>query len=162
MQIVLKENLSLLEKKSRELNEAEPIVMVMELGKRDYYQRELLLRYLDILSQFRNFKFIVFVDASKRFTAYMPSWAVKGLLSSPELGNAFIHAVNEGITHELFRYPGVVGETIHTHSTNAEALREMMRQILEALVVTDENNQLMGMVEREQILSRMMLSLVTK
>jgi len=55
-----------------------------------------------------------------------------------------------------------VGETILTHSTNAEARREMMRQNLEALVVTDENNQLMGIVEREQILSRMMLSLVTK
>ena len=53
MQIVLNENLSLLEKKSRELNEAEPIVMVMELGKRDYYQREVVLRYLEILSQFQ-------------------------------------------------------------------------------------------------------------
>jgi len=159
MQIVLKESMSLLEKKRRELNEAQPIAMIMELGKRNYYGREAVLGYLEMLSQFRNFKFVVFVDNNKRFVAYMPSWAVKGLLSKPELGNAFISAVNEGIATDLFQYPGIVRETIRTCTTNVEALREMMRQNLEALVVTDENNQLTGIVEREQILSRMMLSL---
>src|SRR5262245_47112260 len=160
MPIVLIESLILLERKRQEFNEAQPIVMIMELGKRDYYQREAALKHLEMLSQFRNFKFVVFVDQAKRFVAYMPSWAVKGLLGSSELGDAFIHAVNEGLTRELFRYPGIVKETIRTHSNNAEALREMLRQNLEALVVPDENNQLIGVVEREQILSRMMLSLV--
>jgi signal-transduction protein with cAMP-binding, CBS, and nucleotidyltransferase domain len=159
MQIVEKESVELLERKRQELNEAQPIVMIMELGKVNYYQRQATLSYLEMLSQFRNFKFVVFVDKSKRFVAYMPSWAVKGLLSKQQLGDEFIWGINQGRIQDLFRYPGVVRETIRTQSTNAEALREMTRQNLEALVVIDENSQLKGVVEREQVLSRMMLSL---
>jgi CBS domain-containing protein len=159
MQIVEKEGLMLLERKRQELNEAQPIVMIMELGKRSFYKREAVQKYLDVLSQFRNFKFVVFVDSGKRFAAYMPSWSLKNLLSINELGDWFINVVNDGRAQELFRYPGVVRETIHTQSTNTEALREMTKQNSDALVVIDEKNELAGVVEREQILSRMMLSL---
>lgn len=159
MQIIVKEGLNLLEEKKRQLNEAQPIVMIMELGKVNYYKREDVLAYLELLSQFRNFKFVVFVDSKRQFVAYMPSWAVKGLLSKPELGYEFINVINNGNRQELFRYPGVISETIRTQSTNAEALREMTRRNLEALVVIDERNQLKGVVEREQVLSRMILSL---
>jgi hypothetical protein len=170
MQMVSKESVKFLERKQREIDETKPIVMLMKLGKtseddysqseRDYYGRQAVLQYLEALSKFRNFKFIVFVDINQRFLAYMPSWALKGLLSEPELGGRFIRAVNQGRKSELFRYPGLVREAIRTQSTNAEALREMMRQNLEALIVTDENDRLAGVVEREQVLSRMMLSLV--
>ena len=159
MQIVLKSSSALLEKKREELNESQPIVMIMELGKGGY-GREMALGYLEVLSQFRNFKFVVFVDINKRFLGYMPSWAVKSLLSKHELGEEFIDVINTGKFSELFRYPGVVTETISTQWTNVEALREMTRRNLEALVVIDENKQLVGVVEREQILSKMMLSLV--
>jgi predicted transcriptional regulator len=60
---------------------------------------------------------------------------------------------------ELFSYPGVVRKTISTASTNAEALREMMVKNLEALVVTDEDNRLKGIAEREQILTKMVLDM---
>jgi CBS domain-containing protein len=159
MQIVLKEGLGILEKKRLDLNEAQPIVMIMEIGKRGYYDREAVLKYIEILSQFRNFKFVVFVDKNNQFVSYMPSWAVKGLISKQYLGDEFISIINTGNKTVLFQFPGVVRETIRTESTNAEALREMTKQNLEALVVIDGNNQLKGVVEREQILSKMMLSL---
>lgn len=159
MQIIRKSSSALLDKKREEINEAQPIVMIMELGKGGY-ERDLALGYLEVLSQFRNFKFVVFVDTSNRFLGYMPSWAAKGLLVKNELGGEFINVINTGRTSDLFRYPGFVTETISTQWTNADALHEMTRQNLEALVVIDENKQLIGVVEREQILSRMMLSLV--
>ena len=54
MQVVLKESLSVLERKRQELSEAQPIVMIMELGKRDYFQREAVLRYLsDAVDKYR-------------------------------------------------------------------------------------------------------------
>ncbi|MDQ3639076.1 MAG: CBS domain-containing protein, partial [Actinomycetota bacterium] len=56
-------------------------------------------------------------------------------------------------------YPGVVRKTISTRSTNAEALREMMAKNLEALVVTDEDNRLKGIAEREHVLTRMVLDM---
>lgn len=159
MQVIAKGSRRFLEIKQQEIDETKPIVMSLELGK-SFYHREDVLGYLDVFNQFRNFKFIVFVDDNQQFLAYMQSWTLKGLLSQIELGNEFISTINEGRLFELFRYPGLVRKVINTQSTNAEALREMMSQNLEALVVTDENNKLVGVVEREQILSRMMLSLV--
>lgn len=159
MQIVVKEGVQALERKRQTLNEAQPIVMTMVLGRGRYYNTEDTLRYIDVLSQFRNFRFVVFVDDSDRFVAYMPISSLKGILRVPELGEHLIYAVNEGQVQDLFRFPGVVRETISTQSTNAEALREMTRQNLEALVVIDENRHLRGVVERKQVLSRMMLAL---
>lgn len=159
MQIVAKEGVQALERKREKLNEAQPIVMTMVLGRGRYYNREDTLRYIDVLSQFRSFRFVVFVDDSGRFVAYTPVSSFKGILRVPELGEHFIYAVNEGQMQDLFRFPGVVRETISTQSTNAEALREMTRQNLEALVVIDENRHLTGVVERKQVLSRMMLAL---
>lgn len=159
MQTIAKDSRQELERKRREINESRPIIMTMTLGKTNYYNRVVVLDYIEVLSQFRNFKFVVFVDGEGRFVAYMPSWAVKGLLSKPELGNAFIEAINRGSSEELFSYPGVVKDTISTQSTNAEALREMTKQNLEALVVIDEKRGLKGVVERDQVLSKMMLAL---
>jgi predicted transcriptional regulator len=78
----------------------------------------------------------------------------------PDLADEFIDSVNEGQIAQVLRYPGVVKKTISTKSTNADALREMLEQNIEALVVIDERRKLRGVVEREQVLSRMMLSLV--
>ena len=128
--------------------------MIMELGKTNYYRREDVLAYLELLSRFRNFKFVVFVNSKRQFVAYMQSWAVKGLLSKPQLGDEFIYTINNGLTQDLFRYPGIVKETIHMKSTNTDALREMTRKNLEALVVTDENNQLGGVVEAQQVVEQ--------
>jgi len=159
MQIVVKAGVRALQEQRQQLNEAKPIVMTMELGRRGYYNKEAVLEYIKNLSQFRNFKFVVFLDEGKRFLAYMPSWAFRGLISMPELGYEFINVINESHLEDLFRYPGVVRETISTECTDAEALSEMLEQNLEALVVIDENRNLKGVVEREQVLSRMMLAL---
>lgn len=171
MQGVSKSSLDFLERKRHQIDESKPIVMIMELGIAnedslhqgsyyDRYDREAVLQYIEVISKFRNFKFIAFVDDEQKFLAYMPSWALKELLSDERLGDGFIESINEGQTHRLSRYPGLIREVIRTQSTNAEALREMMKQNLEALIVIDENNRLAGVVERDQVLSRMVLSLV--
>jgi hypothetical protein len=161
MQIVVKEGIRALQEKKQELDEGKPIIMTMTLGKSDYYRRNAVLEYIEVLSQFRNFKFVVFIDDNNRFVAYMPAWSLKGLLSKEQLGREFIDIVNGGRSQALFSFPGVVRETISTKSTNAQALQEMTKQNTEALVVIDENRNLKGVIEREQVLSKMMLVLTT-
>jgi predicted transcriptional regulator len=56
------------------------------------------------------------------------------------------------------RYPGIVSRTITTKTTNIDALKEMTAQDLDALVVTDDQ-MVKGVVEREQILSRLILAI---
>lgn len=160
-QVVAKEAVrSLIERKATEIDESKPIVMTMGIGKQDQYNAEDVKQYMSVLSQFRNFKFVLFLDRDGKFVAYMPSWALKQLLQVPDLAEEFLNSINEGQMAQVLRYPGVVKKTISTESTNAEALREMLEQNIEALVVIDEQRKLRGVVEREQVLSRMMLSLV--
>jgi hypothetical protein len=159
MEIVAKAPVSTLKEKWQNLNEAFPIVMTMSLGKSQYYTVPATFTYLEDLSRYRNFKFVVFLDSESKFVAYMPAWSLKGLLSKPELGQEFINDINEDKKRDLFTYPGVIKETISVQSTNTEALQEMTKQNLEALVVIDNDRKLKGVVEREQILSKMMLAL---
>ncbi len=160
-QIIAKEGVrNLIERKAKEIDESKPIVMTMSIGGQAQYNPPDVEQYLSVLSQFRNFKFVLFLDRDENFVAYMPSWALKQLLQVPDLAWEFLDTVNQGQIAQVLRYPGVVKKTISTRSTNAEALREMLEQNIEALVVIDEQRKLRGVVEREQVLSRMMLSLV--
>jgi CBS domain-containing protein len=67
--------------------------------------------------------------------------------------------ISEGNIGELRRYPGIVTRTISTKTTNFEALQKMTAQNIEALVVIDEDGKLKGVVEREQILSKLLLGM---
>lgn len=122
------------------------------------YTTEALTEYVEALWRFRNFKLVVILDRDARFLAYMPAWAVKNILSAPDTSAEFIRALNEG-RQQLLAYPGVVRKTISIRSTNVEALRETSAKNIDALVVTDEDNRLKGIAEREQVLSKMMFDL---
>jgi len=150
----------LIERKAHEIDDSQPIIMTMTLSGNAQYNPVDVEQYLKVLSQFRNFKFVVFLDREDRFVAYIPSWALRQLLQLPDLAGEFINAINMGQAAQVIRYPGVVRKTISVRSTNAEALREMLAQNIEALLVVDDTRKLRGVIQREQVLSRMMLSLV--
>ncbi len=158
MQVAAKEGFRALQKRKQDLDESRPIAMTMVLGKQGYYSRDAVLAYIESLSQYRNFKFVVFLDDKSRFVAYMPFWAVRSLLQTAG-GEDFISTINEGRLMDLFKVPGIIKDPIFVDETNAQALKKMMDQNLEALVVVDKNKALKGIVERDYILSAMILSL---
>ena len=158
MEVVAKEGIRELEKRKKYMDESKPIVLTLTLG-RPGYNREVMLQYLEVLSRYRNFKFVVILNATNNFVAYIPSWAVMQILRLTNLGYEFVDIISQGNIGELRRYPGVVTKTISTKTTNLDALREMTSHNLEALVVTDENMNLKGVVEREQIISKLLLGI---
>lgn len=148
-----------------ELNESKPIVMIIIIGRGDY-DRVITLGFIEKLLLQRSFKFVVFLSEDKqskdkRVLAYMPSWATREILNKPGIGEEFISIINnDDRFREIYSYPNVTKETISVKENNAKALRQMIELNLDALVVVDENSQLKGVVERERLLSRMMLTLV--
>lgn len=161
LQIVAKEGIRALQNKKGEIDESKPIVMYMTIGNGiGYYDWNAVSKYMNFLVQYSNFKFVVFLDKNERFVAYMQSRAFKSLITLEELGFEFINSINDGRLNDLFRYPGVVKETITTKSTNIEALQKMTKENLEALVVIDDDRKLKGVIEREQVISKIMLTLV--
>ena len=138
---------------------SDPIVMTVPLDGGERYRLPALRKYLDTLSHLRTFKFVVFVDANGRFVAYAPHWLVKGFLERPGLAGEFVGTLNSGRVKSLRMYPGIVSDVITVAHTNAHALREMDRLNLEALVVVDEDRRVAGIVERDQVLGKMLLAL---
>jgi CBS-domain-containing membrane protein len=65
-----------------------------------------------------------------------------------------------GNEHGIFQYPGILKNVIKSDATNVEALGAMDQYALDALAVVDEDRQLKGIIEREQLMSRLILSLV--
>jgi CBS domain-containing protein len=142
-----------------EYDSSEPIVMTVPIDGRHTYNRRALLEYLSTLGHLRTFKFVVFVDGDGVFVGYAPNWLVQGLLERGGLAKEFVRRLNSGRTKSLRAYPGIVSEAITTSHTNAHALREMDRLNLEALVVVNDEKRVAGIVERDQVLSKMLLAL---
>ncbi len=143
------------------LSEERPILMVIRLG--EIYPRETTLGFIEKLSLYRSFKLIAFVDAENRLSAFMPVWAIRQTLSKPALGEEFLEIVrNPGRRNELTSYQNVIQESIKTGSKSLDALRIMNKKNLSAFVVTDEQNKIQGVVERDKVISQMMLKLAEK
>jgi hypothetical protein len=102
-------------------------------------------------------KLVAFVDDNERFLACMTPLTALSILRSPVMME-FANVINEG-NAALFGYPGIVRKTLSTGTTNTEALRVMTDSNVETVVVTDEENRLKWIAEREQVLSRMVLAL---
>lgn len=164
MAVVQKMGLSDLQQVLRNIDEAKPTVMRMTLGGAPSsgvylpYHPDALLAYLDALAQVRNFKLVVLVDEHGEFVACMAHWTLRGILNDRALGREFVGAINEDDRDRVLRYPGTITSAITSATTNAEALREMERYSLESLLVVDDGTP-KGVVERERILTNMLLTL---
>lgn len=156
--IVKKRGLGELRTRIPGLDESKPIILTLPLGKAGYLDRETLQRYMQLLSQFPSFKFVVIQDRSGELVAYVTARTMQTILASERLGEELVRTINEGNTQQLMRYPGILSRTTTTKTSNIDALKEMVAQDLDALVVT-ENHKVKGVIEREQIISRLILAM---
>jgi len=140
------------------LDETKPITFSLTLG-RIRYSKEAVLQYMDTLLQYRTFKFVVLLDDEDNFVAYIPSRTMFNLLKMEDTGDQFIQSINEGNVLKLQKYPGVITKALSIQASNVDALREMTERNLEALVVIDKDQKIKGVVEREQIVNKLLLGI---
>jgi hypothetical protein len=159
MEIVAKRGFNELIKRTKYIDESKPIVLTLTLGIANY-DSHVMKMYLETLSRYPNFKFVVVLNTAGKFTAYIPSRAMLQILQLGNLGDEFLDNIRLDRIGELRRYPGVITKTVSTKTTNLVALQEMANQNLQALVVIDENLHLKGVVEREQIINKLLLGIV--
>jgi hypothetical protein len=87
--------------------------------------------------------------------------SVTKLLASDQ-GASFVEKINDGSLRqeEASQFPGIVFDAMPNSETNIEALKEMERRHLDALVIIYGDGHIKGVLSREQVLSSMMLALV--
>ena len=143
------------------LNETEPVVMTILLGRGDY-RREETLGFIEKLARYQSFKFVVFLDRNNKLVAYMRSWAIRQLLSKQEFSKNFLSIVNRsgGFT-ELLDYPHVLGieATLGIKDDNENALRKMTELKQDAIVAVDEKRHVCGVIEQAHIINQLILTL---
>lgn len=154
------------------LQPSKPTVLTFILGGNNYYIHEIILKYLNVLSQYQVIKFAVFLNTEREFVAYTSLSQLKHILAIPNgreeensnynintrEGKNFVKDLMSGNINSLLRYPGIMNTTISATSTNIEALQVMSDNNLEAIIVVDEHRRLKGIIKKEQILTKLMLS----
>ena len=136
------------------------LILTVTLGKVDHYKETALLNYLKALSQYRNFTFLVILEQDEEVYAYVAGWRATQILEM-EMGmgsHDFVGAINQGLKQDLSRYE-LVKMTVRATDTNIDVLKKMTDLKMDALIVTDEEGKLKGVVERELVLSKLMLAI---
>ena len=155
--VVMKGGIEELQPMLERLEKSMYIVLTVTLG--EHYDPTALMIYLRALSQNHNFKFLVVLYQNKEVFAYIPAWQAMQILGE-ETSRRFVGAITDQRKSELMRY-GLVKTNVLTTDTNLKALKKMTDQKMGALIVVDEHGKLKGVVEREQVLSKLILA-VTK
>jgi hypothetical protein len=128
------------------------------------YDRDEVLHRLKTLGTMSPVPFLIVLDDRERVLAYMTFRSALDVLEREERGDLFIELVNVG-DPDVFDggggFTAVKTETLEQNATNAEALSTMEKIDLDALVVVDRKGRFAGVVERDRVLSRMMLALVS-
>lgn len=127
------------------------------------YERDEVLGRLRNLAAMSPVPFLIVLDDHERVLAYMTYRSALDVLEREERGDLFIELVNAG-DPDIFDgggFSAVKTDTLPHTATNAEALSTMEKTGLDALVVVDRKGRFEGIVERDRVLSRMMLALVS-
>jgi hypothetical protein len=145
------------------VNPNQPMVAELKQGSGTYDREEVLhgIRQHEGLAPVA---LLIVLDTRDRVLAYMTYRSALDLLSNTHEGDQFIDLVNKGDSYAFQgsrRFSAVITETLTAETTNAKALALMEETGLDALVVVDRKKQFEGIVERNRVLSQMMLALVS-
>lgn len=136
------------------------------------YSDDELLRYLGEMSRYPNFKFLIILEQVGRseegiFAFVTANRAIQILQNeisarnsyqtNRDVDRSFLAAIYKRDKIRLVKDYGFIKPIVLT--TNLEALKKMAEQKIDVLIVTDENGILQGFVEREQLLSKLILAL---
>lgn len=158
MRSVSKSSVEELARLERLVDGSKRIILNLTVGQKQYNKQD-ARKYIERFLRYRNFRHVVFIDQNGKFVAWIAPWAMFRILAE-EQGDRFIDLINTG-SLELLSFPGVMTTTISTTATNLQALQKMTEHNLEAILLIDKDNKVVSVVEREQVLSKLMLGMMS-
>jgi CBS domain-containing protein len=133
-----------------------PVVLTLTLDPRKgTYGFDALRQYLHRLGQHPRFRFVVFLDPDGRVVGYLSREILARLLETHTSAKPFLDDVNAG---RLPRDRSVRTEFLTPDMTTEEALSRMTALQRDAILVRDDRRSLMGIVERGDLLARLLLT----
>ena len=169
--IIMKQGLAQLHEMLRSVGNSRYIVLTVTLNKGKYDGSELLV-YLKALSQHPNFTFLAILEPNGTLFGYLPVRQATQIIEFEEEIIEYeekmkrrnqhtfglVEAVNEGSKKQLLSY-GLIEETAKPSDTNITALKLMTKLNMSVLIMESDDHMIRGVIEREQVLSKLILAL---
>jgi CBS domain-containing protein len=156
--IIEKMSVDELKTRMQTLDRDQPVVMTLTAGR--IYIPSDVRRYLDTLTQIPRFRLVALLEQDGSFVGCVSPTVLTGIMSDAGLGSNFVQAIALDDMAAVFRYPGVLRKVVPPDATNSAALEAMTAHNLTAIGIV-ENKRLRGVVERDQLVSKLVLSLTS-
>ncbi len=135
------------------ISERPPTALSFVLEKRGYYGNYAIETYIRELRALSEFRYIIFVSISGKFSGYMKVDDFAILL---EKGN-----IIEGIeSASILQNKNMYRDKIKANSSNREALSAMEKANVNELAVVDSSDKFVGIINQEQIVRKVLSKIV--
>jgi CBS domain-containing protein len=127
--------------------------------KRYKYTYIVVKEYLEELTKFDFFKYVLFVDENNKFKGYIYARNLLAQLLDEDQGEKIINKINNG---DVKNIPGFRGHYIKDNITNREALKDMEEKGITDIAVVDRDMKFKGFTNQDKITTRIINNLMIK
>lgn len=144
-------------KRISEKKDDSPVTLTLFLGRR--YSLDMLITYIENLAQFPKFKFVVLLFPNNTVFGYFTGVSLLTILNRDDVAERFLSSLYNEDLETMRIFPGLITDLTFTSKSNIEALEKMDRYNYDALIAVDTNRKLRGVVNRSQIINKLLLSI---
>lgn len=140
-----------------------PNALVLAVGRGVYYKRDLIEKYLQAMMAAGPATYVVFVDdRTKQFVGSASGRQVLAAVSvtaATAMADRFMNDLEKGGEDPFAGIVGLVTESLSPRDTNVVALEKLVNTNADALVVSDERHRPIALVDRNLLVTKLMLKL---
>jgi CBS domain-containing protein len=154
-----------------EIERRRPTSLTFTLGRRGYYDFDLITQYVEVLTRRSPaFRYVVFLGRDDRFAGFVTVADFRAILDA-DLAAAFrrgasydylpertsvVERIEDG---DILNAAGVVTASVRQGATNEDALETMAEAGVDRLAVLDDRDRFLGVVTQDRIGRSMLLEL---
>lgn len=144
------------------LQPGKPLAISLQFGRDGYYSQDAIAEYIRAFLTFDPDLTILFVDEATG--TFVASSNANSVLAAVEVAGGqqpFISALESGDLDRLRSLVALTTATVSATTTNAEALQAMVADGVDSIIKTSDDRVAIGLVRRDEIVSRMMITLAS-
>ena len=160
LRVFEKGGLARLEQFREQVEIGKPIAISLRIGRQGFYNERAIAEYIRSFLTFDPDLTMIFVEErSGQFVASANGNSVLAALELQGFNQRFLEALENADLLALRRLVVLTANSVDADTTNAQALQMMISDGVDAIVKTDPGGLPVGIVRRDEIVSRLMVRL---